>query len=304
MTLPTWNDKQALMKNSKTAAYHQRFTKVFDYIDNNLDADLSLGKLSGVANFSKYHFHRQFNDVAGVNVFKYVQLQRLKRASYQLSFRERYRVIDIAMQAKFENAESFSRAFKKTFGTSPSEFRESPDWAPWQTKFQILNRREPNMPDTQNNPINIVNVETIKIAVLEHHGSPNAIMNSVKTFIEWRKLNNLGPSVSKTYNIFYSDPANTPDDEFHMDICASTKADVQENDFGVITKSIPGGRCAVLRHIGSDQALGQSIRYLYDSWLSESGEELRDFPCYLHRVTLYPDVVESEMITDIYLPLQ
>ena len=51
--------------------------------------------------------------------------------------------------------------------------------------------------------------------------------------------------------------------------------------------------------------LGQpQIYYLYGDWLAESGEELRDFSCFFHYVTKFPDVPENECITDIYLPLQ
>ena len=68
--------------------------------------------------------------------------------------------------------------------------------------------------------------------------------------------------------------------------------------------AIPAGRCALLRHVGSDDHLGHSIRHLYSQWLPASGEELRDFPLFLQRVVFYPDVPDNEAITDIYLPLR
>src|SRR3982074_2918465 len=40
--------------------YHGRMQRVLDHIDQHLDDDLGLEALSGVAAFSKYHFHRQF----------------------------------------------------------------------------------------------------------------------------------------------------------------------------------------------------------------------------------------------------
>lgn len=38
--------------------YQDRMRRVLDYIDRHLDADLDLGTLSGVAAFSRFHFHR------------------------------------------------------------------------------------------------------------------------------------------------------------------------------------------------------------------------------------------------------
>jgi DNA gyrase inhibitor GyrI len=152
--------------------------------------------------------------------------------------------------------------------------------------------------------VKVVEFGETKVAVLEHRGSPGLINASVQSFIEWRKEHKLSPKVSETYNIIYGDPATIAPEEFRLDICASTNSDVKENLCGVISKVIPGGRCAVLRHIGPGDNIGHSFHYLYAHWLPESGEELGDFPCFLHRVNLFPDIAEHEMITDIYLPLQ
>jgi AraC family transcriptional regulator len=72
----------------------------------------------------------------------------------------------------------------------------------------------------------------------------------------------------------------------------------------VVEFLIPAGRCALLRHRGSDDQLGRSIMHLYASWLPTSGEELRDFPLFMQRLKFFPDVPDSEAQTDIYLPLK
>ena len=61
---------------------------------------------------------------------------------------------------------------------------------------------------------------------------------------------------------------------------------------------IPGGRCALLRHRGSDDQLGRSIMHLYANWLPTSGEELRDFPLFMQRTKFFPDVPDGEAETD------
>jgi len=126
----------------------------------------------------------------------------------------------------------------------------------------------------------------------------------VRKFIEWRKQNNLPPRVSATFNLLYDNPDETPPEDYRLDICAATDRRVAENPFGVVEKTIPRGRCAVLRHVGSDDMLGDVLRYLYSTWLPTSGEEPRDFPLYLQRVRFFPDVPEHEAITDVFLPLK
>ena len=57
-------------------AYTRRFHSVLAYIDAHLEGDLSVNTLSQVANFSAFHFHRQFSAFIGVPVSRYVQLMR------------------------------------------------------------------------------------------------------------------------------------------------------------------------------------------------------------------------------------
>jgi AraC family transcriptional regulator len=106
-----------------TDAYRHRFQKTLEYIDTHLSEDVSLDRLSQIAAFSKHHFLRQFSELFGMGVYKYVQLNRLKRASYRLAFRHDQSVIYIALESGYDNPESFARAFKKSTGQTPTEFR-------------------------------------------------------------------------------------------------------------------------------------------------------------------------------------
>jgi len=287
--------------NESTArAYAEKFNKVFDYIEKHLDEDLSVERLSQVANFSKYHFHRQFSEYAGINVFRYIQLMRLRRASYRLVFSEHTRIIDIALEAGFENPESFSRAFKNMFGQTPSQFRSKPEWQPWNEQYRIPPRKR-----NQTMQVNIVEFSGTKIAVLEHRGAPETVNDSVKVFIDWRKQSGLSPvNSSRTFGLVYDNPDTTPPEDFRFDICGEVGASVPDNPQGVINKLIPGGRCAVVRHHGSHNRIGECAYYLYRDWLPNSGEDLRDFPLFFHYLNLLPETPEHQLVTDVYLPLK
>ena len=51
--------------------YEQNIVRVCDYINQNLDDDLSLDILSAVSGFSKFHFHRVFSAFTGVNLINF-----------------------------------------------------------------------------------------------------------------------------------------------------------------------------------------------------------------------------------------
>ncbi len=294
------------MNQSAIDIYRSRFRRVLEYIDSHLEDDLTIDRLSAVAAFSKYHFHRQFSELLGISVYKYVQLTRLKSASYQLAFRNQMSIVDIALASGYENHESFSRAFKKIIGQTPSEFRKCPQWNLWHLIYQPLRdlRIVHMKPDNPPDQVKVILFQETKVAALEHRGDPNLIGNSVRKFIEWRKQNDLPPQISDTFNILYDNLSETPPESFRLDICASTERSVADNSFGVVEKTISGGRCAVLRYIGDDANLSESITRLYSDWLPLSGEEPRDFPLFLQRVQFFPDVPEHAAIIDVFLPLK
>jgi AraC family transcriptional regulator len=287
---------------SKQHIYARRFNRVLDHIDKHLDDALTVEGLAGVANFSKFHFHRQFHEYCGVNIGRYIQLMKLKRASNRLAFNPEDRIIDIALDAGFESPEAFARAFKNAFGQTPSGFRKRPAWADWSLRYQFpipLRERTGKM------DVTITKVEPTLVAALEHLGALALVNDTARRFIEWRKTTGLSPvASSQTYGIVYNNPDTTPAEEFRFDICGSVTEAVPDNPWGVMTKTIPGGRLAVLRHVGSHERLGESVYYLYREWLPGSGAEPRDFPVYFHYLTLVPDTPEHEHQTDVCLPIK
>src|SRR5215467_12557468 len=111
--------------------YHARMQRVLDHIDRHLEDDLDLDTLAGVPPYSKYQFQRQFTATFGLSGHRYIQLARMKRASYRLAYRDDQSVTDIAMDAGYDAPDAFARAFRQQFGQSPSSFRKSPNWEPW-----------------------------------------------------------------------------------------------------------------------------------------------------------------------------
>lgn len=58
------------MNDQTQTGYAQRMHRVCDYIAEHLDDALTLEQLSAVAYFSKYHFHRQFAEFMGNNLYR------------------------------------------------------------------------------------------------------------------------------------------------------------------------------------------------------------------------------------------
>ncbi|MGF6964321.1 AraC-like DNA-binding protein [Paraburkholderia sp. WC7.3g] len=185
-----------------TAAYTMRFEAVLAYIDANLEGDLSVDALSRIANFSMFHFHRQFVAYVGVPVARYVQLMRLRRAARRLASQASCSVLDVALDAGFDSPEAFSRAFKRAFGAAPSVFRRHPTWQFWSASFIV-----PYLSRKLAMQVQLVDFAETRVAALEHRGPPGLLNESVRKFTDWRIQSGQSPvASSRTFGIPHGNP--------------------------------------------------------------------------------------------------
>lgn len=296
------------VESAATAATRreQRLRRVLEYIETRLDEPLDTATLAGVAAFSRFHFHRQFAALAGCTARDYLAQARLRSAAWRLAYRPRQSVAQIALACGYGSPEAFARAFKAATGQTPSAFRRQPDWPTWQAREDALRHiRSPHMPNPPvPSAVRIVDFPATRIALLVHRGDPQRLGESIRRFIAWRRARHLPPSAAATYNLLYDDPAAVPADEFRLGLAVATTREITAADDGLVAAWIPAGRCAVLRHRGDDDGLGDTLRCLYADWLPDSGEALRDHPPFLQRLAAFPDVAADAASTDVFLPLR
>lgn len=151
--------------------------------------------------------------------------------------------------------------------------------------------------------VRIVEFPETPVAAVEHRGSPAGEHDTARKLIAWRIAHRLAPAQHATYGVHYTDPHTTAPDDHRLDICVAYAGTVEPNPNGVIAKTIPACRCAVVRHPGSRNDVSSAAR-LVREWLPASGEQQGDFPIFFHYVNVGPDVQEADMITDVYLPLR
>lgn len=296
--------------------------RVLDRLDAPHAAPPTLAELARLAGCSPWHFHRQFRALAGVPVQEYARGQRLARAARQLAFRTAT-VGDIAGEAGYANAESFSRAFRREAGQSPSEFRAAPDLARFdaparaaaRTHTAAVRRHESVRGSADraeamrgdavrgDKDVRIETVPARRIALLVHRGDPARLGERLRAFIGWRRAHALPPSRSATFNLLYDDPASVAAADWRFGLACECDSDIAPNAEGIEAAKLAGGRHAVLPVRGGDAALEAAIEHLYGEWLPRSGELASDAPLFLRRLTFYPDVPEREALSELWLPL-
>lgn len=103
--------------------HKNRIGRVFRYIDENLDSELSLDKISEIAFFSPFHFHRIFKAITQETLHEYVTRRRVEKSAADL-IHKNIGITEIFPRYGFNNNSSFTRTFKKYYGVSPTEFRK------------------------------------------------------------------------------------------------------------------------------------------------------------------------------------
>lgn len=97
---------------------------MIDYIERNLTESIEYKELAKIVGVSEYSLQRIFTFVVGISLSEYIRKRRLSKAFEELKTTD-IKIIDIAFKYQYESTISFSRAFKKIFGITPSKCKES-----------------------------------------------------------------------------------------------------------------------------------------------------------------------------------
>jgi len=102
--------------------FYEQIQQAIDYIEDNLFNDLSSKAAAQKAFMSESNFYRYFSALTGFTFKEYIRKRRLCSTLKNLN-NPKHRILDIAVLNRFESHEAFTRAFKKEFGLTPSEYR-------------------------------------------------------------------------------------------------------------------------------------------------------------------------------------
>jgi AraC family transcriptional regulator len=99
--------------------------RVIDYVMENLDRNPTLEGMAAVANFSPYHFARQFKAATGLAPHQFVIARRIERAQHLLRTNGELGLAEVAFRSGFANQSHFCLHFKRSTGVTPRRFWEN-----------------------------------------------------------------------------------------------------------------------------------------------------------------------------------
>ena len=282
------------MKNITYNDYVQRINKVVAYINNHLDETLDLKTLANEAALSDFHFHRIFKALKGEAIGGYITRLRLEATARLLRYTA-LTIEEIAFNIGYETPASLSKAFKKQYGISPTEYRTNKDT--YIMKKEIIN------PDLALKTPKIVTLEPknlIYVALTGAYGSLDygKAYEQLWAVIKAQKLFTKG---IESICISYDDPKITEGSLQRSDVCLAIHklASPQEE---VSCKTLAGGKYAVFFYQGSYENLSQ----VYDTavrWVIDHEYTLREEPFFEKYLNDARRTPKEKLKTEIYIPI-
>jgi len=282
------------MKNITYNDYVQRINKVVAYINNHLDETLDLKTLANEAALSDFHFHRIFKALKGEAIGGYITRLRLEATARLLRYTA-LTIEEIAFNIGYETPASLSKAFKKQYGISPTEYRTNKDT--YIMKKEIIN---PNLALKAPKIVTLEPKNLIYVALTGAYGSLHygKAYEQLWAVIKAQKLFTKG---IESICISYDDPKITEDSLQRSDVClAIHKSAIPQEE--VSCKTLAGGKYAVFFYQGSYENLSQ----VYNTavrWVIDHQYTLREEPFFEKYLNDARRTPKEKLKTEIYIPI-
>ena len=97
----------------------ESISTAIEYIENHITEDISVEDIANQVNISAFYFQKGFSLLCGYTITEYIRNRRLALAAGELAT-DSAKVIDIAMKYSYDSPDSFTKAFTRFHGVTPS----------------------------------------------------------------------------------------------------------------------------------------------------------------------------------------
>lgn len=290
--------------------------KIIQYIDNNLDTELSLEIVSEIGAYSPFHFHRIFKLIIGETLQNYIFRKRIEKSAFYLSLRKSLSIKDIYLNVGFSSHSDFNKSFKKYYGRSPSEFRKiTPE------KFHTISQihRKNGQVDTvfdqyicnienllnwstMNLKIKVTDLPEMNLVSVMSLGIAN-VESSFNVLIDWAKEKQLFPREDlKMISVYHDSFKVTSADKVRIHACMLLDKPLEKQDGEIFPETLEAGKFI----IGSGELTLAEFEQSWVSlflWMKENGYTTRKaFPFEIYHSN-FKEHPEGKMLVDFCIPI-
>lgn len=255
----------------------EKLSNAIEYIENNLDKDISIDAAAQIACCSTYYFQRVFTYVAGISLSEYIRRRRMSQAAFELQKTDK-KVLDIALKYGYSSPTAFNRAFQSVHGITPVAAKKIGSvlnsYPPIKFSVKVTGGTVMSYLITEKSAMRIVGIRIPLVADMEEN------QKVVPEFWKDTLENNHLPKILELAN---QEPGGilgvtvyvNPQEIFYY-IAASTTETVPENMFEF---EIPASTWVVFENDGYFKEDVQNVfKRFYTEWLPFSGYEYAGLP--------------------------
>jgi AraC family transcriptional regulator len=287
------------MENNKRLTtsedYKRRVDTVVKYIREHLDSQIDIKTLADLSAFSPFHFHRIAKAYLGESIGAYIIRVRIETGARLLRGSD-MPIAAIAYKVGYETPSSFTRAFVKHFGISPIKFRTT-------KKYYTMTRSSQKQEVKLTQEIVELDAKTVLYVRGKGAYDPNFFESAYTQM--WGEVIKQGISQTDIEHIalYLNDPQVTEEENIRYDICLGISTPAVPNG-NVEMKEIEGGKFLKFTYTGEYHKLPAAYDKIYGELLAESGLETRaNFSLEIY-VNSPCQVAPTELITEIYVPVE
>ena len=303
--------------NKTEKIYFGRINAVLDHINANLDKSLNLNTISQIACFSPYHFHRIFSALTGETINAYIIRKRVEKIASRIIDGDETSFSQLAIDYGFNNSSSLSRAFKKYYGLSPTEFKDL-NPGKYSKICKTNSKIGKSLISFENYICSITNIKNwlkmnakievkqmpeINLAYVSHVGNFNEIGKAYQRLMQWAGPKGiLANTNAKTITVYHDDPKVTDISKVRQS--AGVTVDEKITVDGEIGKmTVAAGKYAVGRFEINVMEFEQAWNSMC-VWVAENGYDVREGHYYELYHNDHEQHPEKKFILDICVPVK
>lgn len=255
----------------------KNLSNAIEYIEDNLDKEISYDEAARIACCSTYYFQRLFSYVTGIPLSEYIRKRRMTQAAFELQWTDK-KVLDIALKYGYTSPTSFNRAFQNVHGITPVAAKSKGStlnaYPPIRFSVKVTGGNAMLYHIAETGTIRIVGIRTLLTENMEENqrivpGFWKDTLGS-EQFSDICLLSNESPKGILGISV-YHDPNNI----FYY-IAAATNSEVPA---GMYEYEIPATTWVVFENDGRFKEDVQDIfKRFYTEWLPFSGYEYAGLP--------------------------
>lgn len=276
-------------------------TKAVDYIENNLTEDLTIESIATHVQISPFYFQKGFSMLCGFTVGEYIRQRRLAQAASEFVSNEE-KVIDVALKYGYDSPDSFTKAFTRFHGITPTSARKNgaiiKSFAPLKISFTLKGGYTMDYKIVEKEAFTIIGV----LKNFQYEEAMSEIPKFWKTYFQTGK----GAAVCGMYGVNIDETMGGKEFQYLIADEYDGKSTVPD---GFMLKTIPAFTWAIFPCVGAmSNSMQSTNKKIFSEWLPNC----KDYEIAAgYNIEMYSDptqyqkgVQDEEYYSEIWIPVK